>query len=209
MAENIKFKEFVGGETEIWQHFLRSESGKLAQCKVCKKVLKCDGGSTKGLHVHLKSTHQIEITLKRKNDQIPENYSQSKSTKVTKIDLFLNESTLPKVLARMTACDGLPFNIFITSKDLRKSLIALGHSLPRSVTTIREQVFKYGAHVVERIKHDLILKKNNGEKFSITLDEWTSMRNRRYLNINIHGIGYFWNLGLVRISGCFSAERCP
>ena len=75
---------------EIWQYFLRSESGKLAQCKVCKKVLKCDGGSTKGLHVHLKSTHQIEITLKRKNDQIPENDSQSKCTKVIKIDFFLN-----------------------------------------------------------------------------------------------------------------------
>ena len=34
------------------------------------------------------------------------------------------------------------------------------------------------------------------------------MRNRRYLNINIHGIGYFWNLGLVRIRGSFTAERC-
>ena len=70
-------------------------------------------------------------------------------------------------------------------------------------------MFKYGALVSERIiKHDLLLKKINGEKFSITLDEWTSMRNRRHLNINIHGIGYFWNLWLVRIRGCFSAERC-
>ena len=76
MAENIKFKDFVG--VEIWQHFLRSESGKLAQCKACKKVLKCDGSSTKRLHVHLKSTYQIEKTLKRKNDQITENDSQSK-----------------------------------------------------------------------------------------------------------------------------------
>ena len=85
--------------------------------------------------------------LKRKNNQIPENYSQSKCTKVIKIDLFLNESTLPAVLARMTACDGLPFKIFIISKDLRKYLISLGHSLRRSVTTSREQVFKNGAHV--------------------------------------------------------------
>ena len=34
------------------------------------------------------------------------------------------------------------------------------------------------------------------------------MRNRRYLNLNIHGVGYFWNLGLVRIQGSFSAEKC-
>ena len=66
----------------------------------------------------------------------------------------------------MTACDGLPFSIFITSQDHRKSLTALGHTLPKSATSIREQVKKYG-HVTERIKHDLILKKSNGEKFSI------------------------------------------
>ena len=67
---------------------------------------------------------------------------------------------------------------------------------------------KYGVHLFEKIKYDLFLKKSNCEKFSLTLDEWTSMQNRRYLNINIHGIGYFWNLGLVRIRGSFTAERC-
>ena len=108
----------------------------------------------------------------------------------------------------MTAYDGLPFSIFITLQDLRKSLTALRHTLPKSAISIREQVMKYGLHVTERIKHDIILKKSIGEKFSITFDEWTSMRNRRYLNLNIHGVGYFWNLGLVRIQGSFSAEKC-
>ena len=108
----------------------------------------------------------------------------------------------------MTAYDGLPFKVFITSIDLRKSLTALGYSLPKSLTTIREHVIKYGTYVFERIKHDLLLRKSKSEKFSLTLDEWTSLTNKRYLNINIHGIGFFWNLGLVRILGSFSAERC-
>ena len=34
------------------------------------------------------------------------------------------------------------------------------------------------------------------------------MQNKRYLNINIHGNGFFWNLGLIRISGRFSSEAC-
>ena len=36
------------------------------------------------------------------------------------------------------------------------------------------------------------------------------MRDRRYLNLNIHGVGYFWNLlpWIVRIQGSFSAEKC-
>ena len=67
---------------EIWKHFLRSVCGKLAQCKACNKLLKCDGGSTKGLHVHLKSTHQIDILLKHKNTETLENDSQTKRTKI-------------------------------------------------------------------------------------------------------------------------------
>ena len=48
----------------------------------------------------------------------------------------------------------------------------------------------------ERQHMMVYLLKSNSEKFSLTLDEWTSLRNRRYLHIciNIHGIGYFWNL---------------
>ena len=173
---------------QIWNHFLRSICGNFAQCKVCKKMLKGSGGSTKGLQVHLNSMHQIDIQVKRKNVEPHESDHESKRMKITTIDNFINDFTLSAVLARMTAYDGLPFSIFITSLDLRKSLTALGHSVPKSITSIREQVVKYGIHLFERIKHDLFLRKSNSEKFSLTLDEWTSLRNRRYLNINIHGI---------------------
>ena len=84
----------------------------------------------------------------------------------------------------------------------------MGHTLPKSATSIKEQVMKYGLHVTERIKHDLILKRSNGKNFSIAFDEWAFMRNRRYLNLHVHGVGYFWNLGLVRIQGIFSSEKC-
>ena len=45
----------------------------------------------------------------------------------------------------MTALDGLPFRIFITSDDLRKSLKALNLSdkLPKSATTIQKIVTSY------------------------------------------------------------------
>ena len=112
------------------------------------------------------------------------------------------------MLARMTACDGLPFKIFITSKDLRKSLTALGHSIPKSANVIRELVMQYGNQLRDKVCRNLAYHKSNGSKFSLTLDEWSSSQNRRYLNINIHGRGYFWNLGSIRIRGCFSAEIC-
>ena len=61
MAEKneLQFRDFEG--SKIWQHFKRSICGKLAECKSCRKVLKCEGGSTKGLHVHLRSAHQIDL----------------------------------------------------------------------------------------------------------------------------------------------------
>lgn len=46
---------------------------------------------------------------------------------------------------------------------------------------------------------------NTGDRFSITLDEWTSRKNRGYLNVNVHfKDGDFVNLGLERIPW-----RCP
>ena len=143
MAEKVQFKDFVGAQ--IWQHYRKSLCGKLAECKICKSILKCEGGSTKGLHVHLKSVHHIEL-LKRKNVATIEAVTETKAAKVSKIDHFIQNNTLSAVLARITACDGLSFSIFITSQDLRKSIMALGHTLPKSVSGIRDQVIKY-AHM--------------------------------------------------------------
>ena len=102
MAEStsLVFKDFVGAE--VWKHFLRSLCAKFAQCKVCKKVIKCDGGSTKGLHVHLKSNHQIDLLVKRKNSETHQEDSQEKRPKIATIEHFLNDTTLSAVLARMT-----------------------------------------------------------------------------------------------------------
>ena len=101
----------------------------------------------------------------------------------------------------MTACDGLLFNIFVTSSDLRKSLTALGHSLPNSVNGIKAQVMKYADNLRQRVARCLLTSKSKNEKL-------TSLQNKRYININIHSKESFWNLGLVRIRGRFSAEKC-
>ena len=87
MAESAKFQNFAG--TEIWKHFLRSVCGKLAQCKPYNKTLKCDG-STKGLHVHLKSAHQIDILIKRKIPKLKTTLKQN----VLKFKLSTNLSIM-------------------------------------------------------------------------------------------------------------------
>ena len=63
----VIYQDFVG--TKIWEHFRRSTCGELAQCKLCKKTLKCEGGSTKGLHMHIRSIHQIEVSKRKSTNE--------------------------------------------------------------------------------------------------------------------------------------------
>ena len=50
--------------------------------------------------------------------------------------------------------------------------------------------------------------KIDGRKFSPTTDEWTSLRGRKYMNVNIHGENNeFMNLGLVSIKGSCNADE--
>jgi len=40
-----------------------------------------------------------------------------------------------------------------------------------------------------------IAKRSQGQRFTLTFDEWTSRRNQRYMNINVQGErGTFWSL---------------
>lgn len=203
----------------IWSYYLRDDSGDSAQCIACKKNLKCGGGSTKGLHTHQK-THGIDILKKAATDTVPSHSNDlntepncSKKRKIT--NYYTSEhNSLPAILSRMTALDGLPFSIFITSTDLRRCFRVTGHDLPNSANTVRMMVCSYADAMRNQLIDKLRQKKAAGRRFSLSFDEWTSNKNRRYFNVNLHGVDSIdgkqssQNLGLVRIPGPFSAESC-
>jgi len=62
--------EFIEYKTVgIWEHFFREKAGQSAKCKICSTIVKATGGSTKGLHEHLKRIHGTNA-MKRKNPEI-------------------------------------------------------------------------------------------------------------------------------------------
>ena len=61
--------------------------------------------------------------------------------------------------------------------------------------------------IVKTIRRELSAIKLRNGRFSITFDESTSMRNRRYMNINVHFQGGFHSLGLVCIQGSLNAAE--
>lgn len=91
----------------------------------------------------------------------------------------------------MSSLDGLPFRIFVVSKDIRKGLEARGFvNLPTSSTTIKNNVLMYCEKVFDNFYHIIRNLKQKDHRFSLTFDEWTSTANKRYININIHGCLY-------------------
>ena len=120
------------------------------------------------------------------------------------------ENTLQATISRMVACDGLPFRIFVMSHDIRKGLEAQRFSpQPKSKETIKQLVIVHGAAIRMIISSELAKLKEDGTRYSLTFDEWTSTRNRRCMNVHVHaGNSRFWSLGMVRVFGTMPAEKC-
>jgi len=203
---------------------LREKNGHSAQCKICNVIIKTVGGSTSGMHTHLQTKHKISIRKRPASDETTastsvsacstssSSSSNSKVNKVSPMDKYIkdaDENSIGAVLARMTSCDGLPFLVFTTSDDLRRALGALGFSVPRSPDTIKKLVMDHSKTVQQTVVNELALRKKRGERFSLTFDEWTSIKNRRFMCINVHERGVqFWSLGLIRVKGSMPAMRC-
>ncbi len=100
------------------------------------------------------------------------------------------------------ACrDGLSFNQIINSYATKDHLTSLGYVLPKSIASIKKYIFSYYDDCCTQTKRKLqeIISDNN--KVALTLDEWTSIKFRRYLNINVHFKEKCYNLGIFRIVG--------
>jgi len=79
----------------------------------------------------------------------------------------------------MTADDGLPFNIFITSTELWKSLLVHGFDVLKSSVTMRDMVMKYGYSIRQKYKMGFQKLKDESKRFTLNFDEWTSNKNHR------------------------------
>ncbi len=188
----------------MWKNFLYCKDTGRAKCKICQTVIKAPGSSTKGPIIHLKSKHQIEV----KSCLEPASNDEPK-VKVRKIDSFFksDKQTLGEILCQLTAVDGLTFNQIATSVSLRRAFKSDGYDLPKSHKHVRTLVLQNFEKVKSLVKEELCQILKNDGRFSITFDESTSTRNRRYMNINAHFNGGFRSLGLPRVKGALDTLK--
>lgn len=172
-----------------------------------------DGGGSASTATSSTASTSSPSTLARSHceTQVPQSSTPAKKHKMT--DHFPSETnTVDKRVARMVSKDGFPFRVFCTSSDLRDLFKAGGYNLPKSPNSIKLMVMNYGTTLKMTVIKDLQKLRGSDHRFTLTFDEWTSTRNRRYINVNVHAFvkekPIFWNLGLVRIYGSLPAEAC-
>lgn len=112
-----------------------------------------------------------------------------------------------EIIVQLVAVDGLTFNQLAKSVVIRRALKSDGYNLPKSRATITKIFMEERAKVKENLKNKLKALKESGQRFSLSLDESTSVRNRRYMNLNIHDKNNFYSLGMVRITGTMNFAK--
>lgn len=188
--------------SDVWNYFEKirenGDKGKIVQakCKKCKKVLSY---STSGQKNHLKS-HEIDL------DQISSNadqHLQSTSSSQSKITTFfptVKLDTLNAFLARLAARRGIPFST-LASEEMTMLLKSNFNGVPTSAKTITKYVLQFAEEVKDIYKFKMKQAKDEIGFLSVSFDEWTSLKNRKYMSLIIHSDVTLWNLGLIRIRG--------
>ncbi|GFT21020.1 BED-type domain-containing protein [Nephila pilipes] len=190
----------------------------------CSSILKCRGWSTSGLLRHLQIRHNISKATqsvssglenteinKRKIDSYNNDIRITSEQKKPLLSYFLKEKkeTLEEIVSKLVCVDGFTVNAITKSNFIRKSLHDKGYSFPPNPSDVMKLVYKQYNVIKARVTNEISSKLNAGLRCSLTLDEFTSLKNRRYLNINVHfNEGEIFNLGMLRIRGSFSAENC-
>ena len=79
---------------------------------------------------------------------------------------------------------------------------------PKSHTTVKQLIIEHASKLQTSVAGDLASRFKSGLPFSLTLDEWTSLKNGKYLNINAHHRDGFYDcLGLSRAEGSIPAPK--
>lgn len=215
------------GESEktIWHYFekMQDDNSGNAKCTLCSNIIKISKGSYKGLKTHLRTKHCIcieSIQVKcpsvsfskpstSKTDSANINCEEEIPKKKSKtIDsYFKKENSMEKMISRMVCKNGVPLSLFCTSPDLRYLFSKSGFQLPHSPNTVRSIVTNFANTVQSDFIIELEYLKNQGKRFSLSFDEWTSQKNHRYLNLNLHQKEKHFNLGLIRIHDSCTAEH--
>ena len=104
-------------------------------------------------------------------------------------------------VSRFAAEDGFSVHAITQSTQIREFLKSKNYSLPKNPSGTMMLIKKYHTEIIDRKKHEVEVALQNNKRFAITLDEYTGLNEKRYLNVNLHYEDKLINLGLSRMIG--------
>jgi BED zinc finger len=185
-----------------WTYFTK-ESSTDAKCIKCLAIIKYKTG-TSGLISHLRLQHGINVL--KSQAQSRGSSSCEPASKQLKMDSFLKHETLEELLAECAAKDGMPLRLIIRSRLVREAIQERGLKMPKSVTKISKMIVAFSDEKREELAAKFSSMIQAGERFSITVDEWSDTSLTRYINVTIHNKEPY-RLGLVEIRGSCDAIK--
>lgn len=192
------------GNFTVWKYF-KVKDANSATCSLCSKILSCKGKSTSGLKRHLKSKHQLPKEAEEIESDGPQNIAIRHRSNIQNI---FSCNKIDDIVAKLVAVDGFSIRSVCNSEFIRESFSIRGMSLPKSETTIKTLIFNKFEVIKMEIKKKIHREIKENCRFSVVLDEWTSLRNRRYLNVCLLGTNnLLLNLGMLHMPGKCGAEQ--
>lgn len=209
-----------------WEHFVKATGSAEATCKLCIKptLIQCKGFNTSGLLKHLKGVHRMvhmnrgdcnaeaeaETVAVDHDDEDEEPGASSQSVKKrklqSKVDSFLkivpkdNKTPIQSIVGELVSKDGLTFRQIGSSHWIQSMMKRCGYEPPTSHPTVKKYAMDEAALVRSRIAQILIGLKEQGKKFTTSVDEQTTAANFRILNVHVYSESGSFNLGMVRIN---------
>lgn len=191
----------------VWEYF--DKKGKTeCICKKCNKIIKRPGSNTTNMTNHL-LLHGINVNKRKSNDNNCENQNGSpKKRKCDSIRNYYKRETLAEILSKCVAQDGFSVRSVTKSDAIKGYLKSRLYTMPSSRATVMNHVMSFSLEKQENLTSYLSSLKKDGQKFSITTDEWTNINVKRLLNVTLHNsCGESFVLGLVPINGSCNAEK--
>lgn len=172
-----------------------------AVCKRCGDLIKCSGGSTSSIRSHLKNKHGIDINSNHCADN-----EASLPVKKNKTILDYTEKQTLKEIVSCLAIDGISIRAITRNKYIRDSIHRDGFHLPANESDVMKLLHEDYEDKKNKMIIEIKGKIEQETKFSMSIDEYTTIRGRRYFGINLHegGSNKIFKTGIVRIF-----ESCP
>ena len=124
------------------------------------------------------------------------------------ISALCRREFIEEIVAKLVACDGFSVHGITNSSFIRKSLDFRGYTiLPKNHSDVIKLVYKQYEITKDIIISEFQQRKLTGGRFSLSLDEYTSLQNSRFININVHYSSGHVSIGMIGLKGKMNGEN--